>query len=197
MIEASKNFKISIYVNFSDVENEIIDDICVALLQGKYILRAKIFGSKYDLTDSELKKKIMSEEMDEEFYNEETFKFGIEKIETNIHEMCIESIFDVMKKFKNFIMANDGSSEYDEQYVIYNDNYPGENSNFFYKLCDYIENNDDTITPLSFKDIFISSSDIKSLFSSYGYDDIPYTETSPMSNAIFIGIALDFSLGYR
>jgi len=196
MIE-SNTLKLSVFVNFSDPssDDERIEDVCILLLQGKNILRGRIIGKNIDESDDELKEKILNEEVGEDFFDSKT-RLGLKNINTEYHENVIEYIFSSLKLFKSNIMSIDGSDEEDDQYVIYNDNM-NYNSKFFSELTSYIIDNDDTLYPISLKDIFLFESNLKSIFNKYGYKNIEYIESSSISNALFSGIAFDLSLGYR
>lgn len=199
MIENSRNLKISVYINFinPEAEEEGIQDVCILLLQCKNILRGRIFGRFIDETDDDLKNRIITEEIGEEFLDTRMSMFGVRNIDTSIPELVIENVFDTMKTFKSVIMRMDGSTDEDDQFVIYHDNIGPSNSEFWNELYDYIMEHDDTLLPTTLRDIFPFGSDIKTIFEKYGYENIKYIESSSASNALFSGIAFDLSLGYR
>jgi hypothetical protein len=198
MIETSRNLKISIFVNFENPDNEEINEVAILLMKGKEVIRGRILGKNIDETDDELMEKILTEETDKEMFNPETLKLGLRNIDTSSNELAIQEIFGCIQTFKSVINRIDGSEETDDQYVIYNDNKNTlMNSDFFHELADHVEENDDVLLPTSFKDIYNRTTDIKAIFSNYGYTDIMYVEDSSVSNAAFVGIAFDFSLGHK
>lgn len=199
MIENSRNLKISVYINFinPEAEEEGIQDVCILLLQCKNILRGRIFSRFIDETDDDLKNRIITEEIGEEFLDTRMSMFSVKNIDTSIPELVIENVFDTMKTFKSVIMRMDGSTDEDDQFVIYHDNIDPSNSEFWNELYDYIMEHDDTLLPTTLRDIFPFGSDIKTIFEKYGYENIKYIESSSASNALFSGIAFDLSLGYR
>jgi hypothetical protein len=198
VIETSRNLKISIFVNFESPGNEEITEVAILLMKGKEVIRGRMLGKNIDESDDELMEKIFTEEMDKEMFNPETLKLGLRNIETSSNELVIQEIFGCIQTFKSVINRIDGSDENEDQYVVYNDNKESlMNSDFFHLLTEYIEENDDALLPTSLKDVYNRTTDIKEIFSNYGYTDIMYVKESSVSNAAFIGIALDFSLGYK
>jgi len=195
MIESSRNLKICIFVNFDNVANEDIEEIAILLMKGKDVIRGRILGKNIDETDNELLEKIFTEETDVNMFNPETLKLGIRTLDTSDHDIVASEIYGYLETLKGVIMRVDNSDASDDQYVIYNDN-SDTVSNFYDKLRDYVIDQDDTLYPTSFKTIY-PELDIKSIFAINGYKEIMYIESSAISNAAFVGVAFDFSLGYR
>jgi hypothetical protein len=198
MIESSRNLKIAVYVNFDSPSSDDINEAAILLLKGKEVIRGRLIGKNIDESDDELMEKIFTEETDKQMFDHETLKLGLRNVDTSHHDTVIDDIFTAMQSFKAVIKRIDGSQDGDDQYVIYGDNREGMmSSEFFYSLTDHIESHDENLLPTSIKDIYNKTTDIKVIFAAAGYTDIMYVESSAISNAAFIGIALDFSLGHR
>jgi hypothetical protein len=194
MLQNSTVSKLVIYAKFEDSSDEIIEDIAILLMIGSKVLRCKVIGKNVDDTDEELGQDILDEETDARLFDKHT-KFKFKRIDSD-HQLLIEETFETLNKFRKTLVRLTGQEDEDCEYVIYHDNSDNTSPTGFYSyLEEYIEQRDDLIVPIRFKDIFNSLESPKTILARYGFTDINYIESSSVSVGSFVGVSFDLSLG--
>lgn len=194
MIESSRNVKMTIYDHSQGSDNSLEPNVAVLLMIGKVVIKATLLSSNSDATSEEGLQDVIQTELSDEMFTKDTIYSGVHTEASNIQSLA-EDIRDVLLEYKECIVEVFGQDDEQEQYVIFNSSISAHHGNFD-TIEKVIEEADITIMPTHLGLLFPGADDIRPILEKYGGADMLVSE-SPLSEASYLGVVLDLSLGYK